>query len=162
MLRPRETGGERDLASFWRGVGERRGGEVGYYSFATFVGRTGSAMAGLAGLLYRVGDRFWFEDFERDSWLLRIVPPRRPFAKTEFSFERAAVTAVRVVSRAAAHRCLRGGVAPGATAPLGRGGRLASTPVVQVNLDDGGALFFEVMREREFLAAISEPARPAR
>ena len=162
MLRPRETGGEQDLASFWRGVGERRGGEVGYYSFATFVGRTGSAARGLGGLLYRVGDRFWFEDFERDNWLLRIMPPRRPFAKTEISFERTAVTAVRVVSRATAYRCLRGGIESGATTALGRVGRLFTTPAVQVGLADGSALFFEVMREREFLAATSTPGLPAR
>lgn len=154
MLRPRETGGERDLASFWRGVGERRGGEVAWYSFATYVGRAGGGAEQLPGLLYRVGDRFWFEDFEKESWLLRILPPRRPFAKTEISFDRAAVAAARVVSRAAAYRCVRGGVDPRAVPALGRAGRLLSTPAVQVILTDGGALFFEVMREREFLAGL--------
>ncbi|MCX7030605.1 MAG: hypothetical protein NTU62_10870 [Spirochaetes bacterium] len=154
MLRPRETGGEQDLASFWRGVGERRGGEVGFTSFATYMGRAGDGPADLAGLLYRVGDRFWFEDFERESWLLRILPPRRPFAKTEISFERASVTAGRVVARTTAYRCLRGGVAPGSTAALGRVGRLFTTPVVQLLLADGSALFFEVMRERDFLAEL--------
>ena len=162
MLRPRETGGEQDLAAFWRGVGERRGGEVGFYSFATYTGRTGEGPVGLAGLLYRVGDRFWFEDMERDNWLMRILPPRRPFAKTEIFFERNEVAAVRAVSRATAYRCLRGGVRPGETAALGRLGRLFSTPVVQVLLTDGSALFFEVMREREFLAATSTPGLPAR
>ena len=162
MLRPRETGGEQDLASFWRGVGERRGGEVAFYSFATFVGRAGGGPAGLSGLLYRVGGRFWFEDFERENWLLRILPPRRPFAKTEISFDLEAVTAVGVVSRATAYRCLRGGVAPGSTAALGRVARLFTTPVMQLTLADGSALFFEVMREREFLAATSTPGLPAR
>jgi hypothetical protein len=162
MLRPRETGGELDLVSFWRGVGERRGGEVAFYSFATLVGRTGGGPAGLAGLLYLVDERFWFEDFERENWLLRILPPRRPFAKTEICFELAAVTAVRVVSRAMAYRCLRGAVAPGSTAELGRAGRLFTAPVVQVTLADGSALFFEIMREREFLAATSTPGLPAR
>jgi hypothetical protein len=156
MLRPRETGGEQDLATFWRGVGERRGGEVGFTSFATYVGRTGGGAAGLAGLLYRVGDRFWFEDMERDNWLLRILPPRRPFAKTEISFERSEVAAVRVVSRAAAYRCLRGGLRPAETAALGRVGRLLATPLVQVQLADGNALFFEVMREGEFLAELGK------
>jgi hypothetical protein len=156
MLRPRETGGEQDLASFWRGVGERRGGEVGFYSFATYMGRAGDGPAGLAGLLYRVGDRFWFEDFERENWLLRILPPRRPFAKTELSFERTAVAACRVVSSTTAYRCLRGGIAPGATAALGRVGRLFTTPVVHVGLADGSALFFDVMREREFLAELGK------
>jgi len=162
MLRPRETGGELELVSFWRGVGERRGGEVAFYSFATLVGQTGGGPAGLAGLLYRVGERFWFEDFERENWLLRILPPRRPFAKTEICFELAAVTAVRVVSRTTAYRCLRGATAPGSTPALGRAGRLFTAPVVQVTLADGSALFFEVMREREFLAATSTPAQPAR
>lgn len=165
MLRPRETGGERDLASFWRGIGERRGGPVDFTTFATYLGRAGAPAGSLPGLLYRVGDRYWFEDFERDSWLLRVLPPRRPFAKTEICFARSAVTSVRVVSRAAASRCLRGSLPPGATAALGRWGRLLSTPVVQVGLDDGGALFFEVMREREFLAGFdptAAPAQPAR
>ena len=156
MLRPRETGGEQDLASFWRGVGERRGGEVGFYSFATYMGRAGDGPADLAGLLYRVGDRFWFEDFERENWLLRILPPRRPFAKTELSFERTAVAACRVVSRTMAYRCLRGGIAPGATAALGRVRRFFATPAVQVGLADGSALFFEVMREQEFLVELGK------
>jgi hypothetical protein len=162
MLRPRETGGEQDLASFWRGVGERRGGEVAFYSFATLVGRTGGGPAGLAGLLYKVGERFWFEDFERENWLLRILPPRRPFAKTELCFDLAEVTAVRAVSRATAYRCLRGAVQPGSTAALGKVDRLFTTPVIQVTFADGSALFFEVMREREFLAATSTPGLPAR
>jgi len=34
--------------------------------------------------------------------------------------------------------------------------------VIQVTLVDGSALFFEVMREREFLAATSTPGQPAR
>jgi hypothetical protein len=158
MLRPRETGGEKDLATFWRGVGERRGGEVGFTTFATFTGRAGRdplVTMGLPGLLYRVGDRFWFEDMERDNWLLRILPPRRPFSKTELSFARDEVAAARAVSRATANRCLRGGIEAGSTAPLGRIGRLFATSVVQVQLADGSALFFEVMREREFLAELA-------
>jgi len=156
MLRPRDTGGERDFEEFWRGVGERRGGKVGFTTFATWLGRTGSGPVGLAGLLYRVDDRYWFEDFARENWLLRIMPPRRPFAKTEVSFDRPQVTTVRVVSRATAHRCMNGRLAPGATAALGRFGRLVSSPVVQVGLADGSALFFEVMREREFLAGLAD------
>jgi hypothetical protein len=155
MLRARETGGELDLASFWRGVGERRGGEVAWYSFATYLGRAAGGTKLLAGLLYRVGDRFWFEDFERESWLLRILPPRRPFAKTEVFFDRAAVSSCRVVARTAAYRCLRGAIPAAATPALGRAARLLSTPVVQVTLADDGALFFEVMRESEFLAEMA-------
>ena len=118
MLRPRETGGEQDLATFWRGVGERRGGEVIFTTFATYVGRAGREpvlTAGLPGLLYRVGDRFWFEDMERDNWLLRILPPRRPFAKTELSFARDEVATGRAVSRATANRCLRSAIEPAQT-----------------------------------------------
>jgi hypothetical protein len=156
MLRARETGGELDLASFWRGVGERRGGEVAWNSFATYLGRAGGGTALLAGLLYRVGDRVWFEDFERESWLLRILPPRRPFAKTEVFFDRAAVASCRVTSRAAAYRCLRGAIEPAATPSLSRGARLLSTPIVQLTLEDGGALFFEIMRENEFLTDLAK------
>jgi len=154
MLRPGDTGGERDLEAFWRGVGERRGGEVTFTTFATYLGRAGERPLVLPGLLYRVGDRFWFEDVPRDSWLLRIVPPRRPFAKTEIAFERSGVAFRNVVSRNTAYRCMAGRVAPGAAATLGRIERLYAVPVVQVGLADGGALFFEAMRERELVAEL--------
>jgi len=172
MLRLQATGGERDFTSFWQGVGERRGGEVTFYTFATYVGRVPAettsepgpagvspALAGfpmgLPGLLYLVGDRFWFEDFEKDNWLLRLIPPKRPFAKTEVWFDRADVVGHRVISRSAAYRCVAGRMAAEATLPLGRIARFFSSQVLQVDLRPQSSMFFEVMRQEEILRLLA-------
>ncbi len=174
MLRLLATGGEVDFEAFWKGVGERRGGEVTFYTFATFLGRVppggeapataagaaagarrrafaGSVLA-LPGLLYLVGERFWFEDFEKDNWLLRLIPPKRPFARTEVAFDRSEVTGHRVISRGVAYRCIAGRLPTEVTAPLSRIGRLLSSPAVQLDLKPKASLFFEVMREEELLS----------
>jgi hypothetical protein len=168
MLGLRATGGEPDFATFWRGVGERRGGEVTFYTFATYIGRVAAETgaepagtgvtgvlarlpAGLPGLLYLVGDRFWFEDFEKDNWLLRLIPPKRPFAKTEIWFDRPEVIGHRVISRAVAYRCVAGRIAAEATLPLGRIARFFSAQALQVDLRPHSSMFFEVMRQQELL-----------
>ena len=82
---------EESPAEFWRQTAESRGGPIGFKSFATLLGRSQAEILELPGLLYTVGQVAWFEDFERDNWLLRIVRTRRTFEKTELSFAMAEV-----------------------------------------------------------------------
>jgi hypothetical protein len=51
----------------------------------------------------------WFEDFERDNWLAKIMGGRRKFEKTEVSFSKAEVRAKRLVDRPSRHAHGRGG-----------------------------------------------------
>ncbi len=137
---------------FWRKTGEKRGGEVGFLTFATLLGRSGDQPLELPGLLYGVGETLWFEDFERDNWLARIVGSRKQFEKTELSFAKAEVRSVRFVSRSSALRCISGSVAPDKIPEATALGKIISTPIVQIALSNGTSIFFDMILRREFLA----------
>jgi hypothetical protein len=143
-----------DPDEFWRQTGERRGGEVGFRTFATFLGASGEKYLALPGLLYRVGEAFWFEDFERDNWLARILSSRQGFAKTEVSFRRDEVSFTRIVSRRSATRCISGVAAPGDLRPMSALAQMLSAPVTQVGLSNGASIFFELMLQSEFVAGL--------
>jgi hypothetical protein len=145
---------EENPADFWRQTAEKRGGEVGFFTFATFLGKSSDQFQGLPGLLYTVKDSVWFEDFERDNWLSRIVSSRQKYEKTELSFLLAEVRLARLVSKIGATRCIGGAVSSEKLPPVSFLTRIFSTPVTQVGLDDGSSLFFEVMLRKEFLALL--------
>ena len=146
---------EEDPAEFWRQTAEKRGGAVGFFTFATLVGRTGGNILNFPGLLYLVGDFFWFEDFERDNWLSKMFAGRSKWEKTELSFSKSEIDFARVVSRMGAARCMAGAVAPQKVSPASIFTKLFSSPVTEVVMKDGSAIFFEVMLRKEFLAQLS-------
>jgi hypothetical protein len=145
-----------DPKDFWRQTGEKRGGEVGFRTFATFVGVSGEKPLGLPGLLYRVGDAFWFEDFERDNWLARILSSKSGYQKTEMSFQVGEVEFSRVVSRGSAARCIAGKKGPRDLRPMSPFARFFTGSVLQVGLSSGTSLFFEVMLQAELAAQIEK------
>jgi hypothetical protein len=145
---------ETDPGEFWRQTGEKRGGEVSFRTFATFLGASGDKLLSLPGLLYGVGEAFWFEDFERDNWLSRILSSKQSFAKTELTFSRADVEFTRIVSRRSAYRCITGAVAATDLRTMSAVARFLSASVTQVGLRDGTSLFFETMLQAEFLTAL--------
>lgn len=144
-----------DPAEFWRQTAEKRGGEIRFFTFATLVGRSGGNFLNSPGLLYLVGDFIWFEDFERENWLSRIFASRTKWEKTELSFSKSEVQFTRVVSRGGAARCIAGALTPEKVAPASAFTTIFSTPVIQVTLKDGSAIFFEIMQRKEFLAQLT-------
>ena len=105
---------------------------------------------GLPGLLYTVNSQVWFEDFERDNWLSKILGSRQKYEKTELCFDKAEVTFCRVVSRSNALRCIGGRVAAGALPAISGFARLFVAHATQVGLPDSSSVFLEIMREEEF------------
>ena len=148
-------GPEESPEDFWRETARKRGGEISFFTFATLVGRSGDALLNFPGLLYKAGEMFWFEDFERDNWLAKILSARRKYEKTELSFAATDVRFVRLVSRMNAARCVGGAVAPDALPAVSVFARMFSTPVTQVGLSDGSSLFFEIMQRKEFAAQLA-------
>jgi hypothetical protein len=147
---------EESFDDFWRRTGEKRGGTVGTFTFATYLGRSRGEVAGLPGLMYTVGDALWFEDFERDNWLARLFGGRRQFQQTEVGFTRGEVVSTRVVSRGMAYRCIRGSLAPENTKPLSGLMRVFTTSAVQICLSQGQCLFFEIMKQSEILSFLGK------
>src|SRR5208283_2065053 len=155
---------EESPEEFWRQTAAKRGGEIVFLTFATLLGRASDQPLDLPGLLYLVGETLWFEDFERDNWLSKIMGGRKKFEKTEISFVRAEVRAVQLVSRGSAARCIAGAVPAERLSPVSAVGRILSTPVVQVSLSNGTSLFFDMISRGEFTAlfSLSADAAPPR
>ncbi|MGA2974526.1 MAG: hypothetical protein ABSF77_04380 [Spirochaetia bacterium] len=147
---------DEDPAEFWRQTAEKRGGAIGFLTYASLMGRSSDQVLDLPGLLYTVGDTIWFEDFERDNWLSRLISSRKQFEKTELSFEKTAVRYTRLVSRSAAARCIIGALSAEKLSSVTFLGRFISTPIAQVALTDDSSLFFDVMRRKEFLALFAK------
>jgi hypothetical protein len=143
---------EEDPEEFWRQTAAKRGGEIGFLTFATLLGRSADQLLDLPGLLYTVGDMVWFEDFERDNWLARIMGGRRKFEKTEISFTKAEVRATRLVTRSGATRCIAGAVPPENLGAASAIGRILSNPIVLISLSNGTSIFFDMIRRTEFIA----------
>ena len=153
---------EEDPQEFWKATAEKRGGAVGFTTFATLLGSPADRYRGLPGLLYTVGDSVWFEDFERDNWLARIMGGKRKFEKTELSFGRGEIRASKLVSRSAAMRCIGGGLAVEQLHAVSAMGRIFSTPIVQVTLENGTTLFFDMIRRAEFVSDVAGAAAASR
>jgi len=153
---------EEDPEEFWQHTAEKRGGKIGFLTFATLLGRSDDRPLDLPGLLYMVGDVVWFEDFERDNWLAKIIGGRRKYEKTELSFGRGEVTSSRLVSRSSAARCIGGALPADKLRPVSALARVLSTPVVQVSLANGTTLFFDMIRRAEFISQVAgaAPAAP--
>jgi hypothetical protein len=148
---------EESPSEFWRQTSEKRGGPIDYMTYGTMLGRSGETLVDLPGLVYAVGEVIWFEDFERDNWFARIVNSKRKYEKTEFSFSRADVTSVRMVTRGAAIRCIAGGLPPDRIPRLTIIARIFSTPVAQVKMQGGTALFFDILQRQQFMALFATP-----
>ncbi len=142
---------EESPEAFWQETAEKRGGPIGLTSFATFLGRSHDELVELPGLLYTVGSMVWFEDFEHDNWLARVVRPRGSFTKTEFSFAVADVQGARLVTRRGAMGAIAGGVASDSLRPVSFFDRVVANPVMLFAMKDGSSLFFDLLLKKEFL-----------
>lgn len=149
-----------DPADFWHGVETRRGGPVTFSTFATLAGSAGGAGGGradLAGLLYVVNGTAWFEDFEKDNWLYRVIGGGKNYQKTEVSFSLAEVTSVRFVSKMRASQRMSQAATAAALPESSRLFQFFSTPLVQVALKNGTMLYFDMLERRKF-ASMAVPA----
>jgi len=136
---------------FWKKTAEKRGGDVGLITFATYVGRSGTELLMLAGVLYTVGRSVWFEDFDRDNWFARLIGQGKKWEKTEMGFPKSDVSFVRVVSKGSAYRCVRGALDQRQTQAVSPLARFFSSPSLQIGLVQGHSLFFEVLKQKELV-----------
>ena len=141
-----------DPSVFWRAVEERRGGPVTFSSFAQLLGRSGGGTLALAGLLYLVNDIAWFEDFPKDNWIARMLDGNAEYEKTEISFALSEVAAVRFVRRGGALQCVGGGTDPEKVPEASRLAQFFAVPIVEVLFHNRSAVFFDLLRRREFEA----------
>ena len=150
------TNVEDEAKKFWQEIEKQRGGKVNFFTFATFLGESGGKQVTLGGLLYVVKDIVYFEDFEKENWFAKIFSRRQKWEKTEFSFDKKKIIEIRLVSKGAALNCIAGYINEAETKPISKLFAALFQSVVQIRLKSRGSLFFDIMRNKEFLKALSK------
>ena len=143
---------------FWGDRERDKGGPVGFKSFSILLGKSDDSPQNLAGILYQVNDTMYFEDFEKDNMLAKIVSRNRKYEKTEFSFLRSDVREMRLVSKNAALSSIEGSLRDSETKPFTTLGSLFGKPAVQLMFVSGYSLFFDVMEVKGLQALFAKKA----
>jgi hypothetical protein len=141
---------------FWAEREKQKGGKISFFTFATFLGRSGDKHRNLGGLLYLINNTLTFEDFEKENWLLKILNRKRDYEKTEFEIKKDDIVETKLVSKNTALNCISGFIDDVDTKTLSGIGSLFLQKVFQIRIKRGYSLFFEIMRAKEFLAATAK------
>lgn len=142
---------------FWGDREKEKGGPVGFRSFSMLLGKSDDTIRNLAGIFYQVGDTMYFEDFEKDNMLAKLINRGRKYEKTEFSFNLSEVLEMRLVSKNAALACIDGSLEDRDTKPMTALASVFGKAVVQLLFVSGYSLFFEVMEMKGIKDLIQKP-----
>jgi len=145
---------EEDSKKFWEEVGNKKGGKVGFYTFANFLGESGGKPVSLGGLIYTVDDIIYFEDFEKDNWFAKIISRRQKYEKTEFSLRKEDIEEVKIISKSSALNCISGLIEDTGTKPFAKILAILFQSVIQIRLKSTGSFFFDIMRDKDFIKAL--------
>jgi hypothetical protein len=143
---------DNESRQFWEEREKEKGGKVSFFTFATFLGRSGDKQLNLGGLLYLINKTLTFEDFEKENWLLKILNRKREYEKTKFEIKKDDIVETKLVSKNTALNCISGFVDDADTKTLTGVGGLFLQKVFQIRMKGGYSLFFEIMKIKEFLA----------
>ncbi len=150
------------LRAFWKGRGEKRGGQVELYSYATYIGRAGgNFLHKRSGLLYACAARFWFESVASDDSLFGFIikGSTQPAAPLELDFSVEEIEGAQLVPEQLAESLCamdaQGLADFGEIEGLGKkSGLFFSNRALMFTLADGRREFFQLTREKEFLEFI--------
>jgi hypothetical protein len=145
---------ENEAKKFWEEKEAERGGKVTFYTFATFLGRSSDRQLTNGGLIYIIDDKIYFEDFEKENWLIKLVARKKNYEKTEFSIKVKEISLTRIVSRNSALNCIAGFCESLETKELSAFSKLFAKPVVQIMMKNESSLFFDIMRANDFIKAL--------
>jgi hypothetical protein len=142
---------ENEAKKFWEEKEAEKGGKVTFYTFATFLGRSSDRQLTNGGLIYIIDDRIYFEDFEKENWLMKLIARKQTYEKTEFSIKMEDISLTKIVSRNSALNCIGGYCEGPETKELSPFTKLFAKPVVQIMMKNGSSLFFDIMRGQDFI-----------
>ncbi|RKX99411.1 MAG: hypothetical protein DRP54_07295 [Spirochaetes bacterium] len=145
-----------EAKKFWSQKEKEKGGKVDFFTFATYIGRSNDKNVNLGGLLYTIKSGLYFEDFEKENWLYKIMGRSQKYEKTEFGIDINEIEEIKTVSKGSALNCIAGSINDGETKEISRIGAFFFQPVTQIKMKTGYSLFFEIMRYREFFKAMRE------
>ena len=149
---------QEEAREFWAGKEEERGGKVDFYTFATFLGMSDDRNSMLGGLLYTIDGKIYFEDFEKENWILKVIGRKQKWEKTEFTIKSDEIARVKVVLRGSALSCIGGRLNGEETKAVSPFMRIFTKPVVQLLMKNGASYFFEIMQLGDFMRAVQPPS----
>jgi hypothetical protein len=141
---------------FWQEREEQKGGKVAYRSFAVFIGSTDTGMSNLPGLVYIINGILYFEDFEKENFLFKIISRKKKWQKTEFSIVLSNVAEVKLVSKESAIACIGGNISTSETKTLSKFRKMFAKAAIQVHMQSGYSLFLEIMEQSGFISAVQK------
>ena len=133
------------------------GGQLEYRTYAQFLGKSGKGTKNLGGLLFYVGDRLIFEDFERqNSSILLIMRKKKEYVKLKFQISTGDIERVNLVNLSQAIKVVKYGKDPKVFTEISALRRLIFRNVTQILLKDGSAYYFEIFDLKGFNTFISD------
>lgn len=92
---------DKNTEAFIQEIEKRRGGPMGFRTYATWFGASTGEIRDYGVFLYKIGDVFFFEDFERQPTIFGIKIPegknKKPYEKLEGSFRASDIVSSRLV-----------------------------------------------------------------
>lgn len=150
---------EEEGARFIATLEEKHGGTITWKTYATWFGASDGTEREFGVFLYRIGDTFYYEDFERRPSILgyALKPSKKtpPYEKLEGSFSVNSVCNAFSLSKKKATSCLQGTLTYQELKPASALTKLFSRIVISLVFDHY-ALFFEVLDRNYFSKLIKE------
>jgi len=146
---------EQDAKQFIDELEKKRGSKVLWRTYATWYASNKGVQREYGVFLYRCGDTFFFEDFERTpSFLGFAMKPGKnavPYQKYEGTIPLTSIVSSKQVTKQTALK-VAGGSLKADNAKSAKGlQKLFSSLVEMVTLSDGNVYFFELMDRKAFL-----------
>lgn len=144
------------VEKFLKELEDKRGGHIEWRTIALFYGDS-DKVSKQSLFLYKIGDTFFYEDFEKEHTVLgfKVNPPKNyKYVKFEGSFNLKDVKSVeRVVTSSARKYC------EGKRDDIKKVGKLASKftqTALKVELGKDRFVIMEMLREQEFVQIIEK------
>jgi hypothetical protein len=136
------------------------GGKLEYRTYAQFIGKSAEKTKNLGGLLFFVGDRLIFEDFERQSSsLLLLFRKKGEYVKLKFQITASEIERINLVNLSQAIKVIKYNSDPKRLTGISGIRKILFRNVTQVLLKDGSAYYFEIFDLKGFTAFMSEQIR---
>ena len=133
------------------------GGKLKYRTYAQFLGKSGEGTKNLGGLLFFVGNRLIFEDFERQSsTMLLLFRKKKEYVKLKFQITSDAIERINLVNLSQANKVVKYNTNPQNLTEISTLRRMLFRNVTQILLKDGSAYYFEIFDLKGFNIFMSD------
>ncbi len=133
------------------------GGRLEYRTYALLTGKSGEKTKNTGGLLFFVGDRLIFEDFESEGSSLSLLFRKKPkYEKLKFQIQAKDIKRIDLIALSQASKAIKYNAPPENFRKVTGLRKLLFRNVTQILLKDGSAFYFEIFDIKGFTAFMSE------